>query len=141
MITFFTTLLRLFLQAFRSKRNTLTENALLKKENEILARKMGKKRVHFNIYDKLFFVVLNRANNIKQLLMYEIALGQEPRGSGVHPAQRRWDPEKRKSRDPTKRDGFAERPANKEGSLFFLDFPSTTIASPAQSSLQEFLRT
>jgi hypothetical protein len=43
MIAFVTTLLRLFLQAFRSKRNTLTENAHLKKENEILARKMGKK--------------------------------------------------------------------------------------------------
>jgi len=68
MITFFTTLLRLFLQAFRSKRNTLTENALLKKENEILARKMGKKRVHFNRYDKLFFVVLNRAADIKHQL-------------------------------------------------------------------------
>jgi len=37
MITFFTTLLRLFLQAFRSKRNVRTENALLQKENEILA--------------------------------------------------------------------------------------------------------
>ncbi len=46
MIAFFTTLLRLFLQAFRSKRNILTENALLKKENEILLRnKMGKKKV------------------------------------------------------------------------------------------------
>ncbi len=46
------TLLRLFLQAFRSKRNILTENALLKKENETLARKMGKKRVvplHYSI--------------------------------------------------------------------------------------------
>jgi len=68
MITFFTTLLRLFLQAFRSKRNTLTENALLKKENEILARKMGKQKVHFNRYDKLFFVVLNRAADIKHQL-------------------------------------------------------------------------
>ena len=68
MIAFFTTLLRLFLQAFRSKGNILTENALLKKENEILARKMGKKRVHFNRYDKLFFVVLNRAADIKHQL-------------------------------------------------------------------------
>jgi len=47
MIAFFTTLLRLFLQAFRSQRNILTENALLKKENEILLRRMGKKRAHF----------------------------------------------------------------------------------------------
>jgi hypothetical protein len=68
MIGFFMTLLRLFLQAFRSKRNILTENALLKKENEILARKMGKKRVHFDFYDKLFLVVLNRAADIKHRL-------------------------------------------------------------------------
>ena len=68
MIPFFTTVLRLFLQAFRSKRNILTENALLKKENEILARKMGKKRVHFNRFDKLFFVVLNGAADIKHQL-------------------------------------------------------------------------
>jgi hypothetical protein len=68
MITFFTTLLRLFLQVFRSKRNILTENALLKKENEILPRKMGKKKVHFGFYDKLFLVVLNRAADIKRQL-------------------------------------------------------------------------
>ena len=68
MIAFFTTLLRLFLQAFRSKRNILTENALLKKENEILARKRGKKRVHFDFYDKLFLVVLQRAADIKYRL-------------------------------------------------------------------------
>jgi hypothetical protein len=68
MIAFFTTLVRLFLQAFRSKRNILTENALLKKENEILARKMGKKRVHFDFYDKLFLVVLHRAADIKHRL-------------------------------------------------------------------------
>ena len=46
----------------------LSENALLKKENEILTRKMGKKKVHFNRYDKLFFVVLNRAADIKHQL-------------------------------------------------------------------------
>ena len=64
MIAFFTAFLSLFLQAFRSKRNTLIENALLKKENEILLRKMGKKKVHFGFYDKLFLVVLNRAADI-----------------------------------------------------------------------------
>jgi hypothetical protein len=68
MIASFTTLLRLFLQVFRSKMNILTENVLLKKENEILARKMGKKRVHFDFHDKLFLVVLHRAADIKHRL-------------------------------------------------------------------------
>ena len=43
------------------KKEILTENALLKKENDILLQRFGKKRVHFNIYDRLSFVVLNRA--------------------------------------------------------------------------------
>jgi hypothetical protein len=43
MIAFFAALLRLFLRSFRSKGNVLTENAVLKKENEILLGKMGKK--------------------------------------------------------------------------------------------------
>jgi len=68
MIAFFATLLRFFLQAFRSKRNILIENALLKKENEILLRKMGKKKVHFGFDDKLLLVVLNRAVDIKRQL-------------------------------------------------------------------------
>jgi hypothetical protein len=64
MIALFTTLVRLFLQAFRSKRNILTENPWLKKENEILARKTEKKRVHSDFYEKLFLVVLHRAADI-----------------------------------------------------------------------------
>jgi hypothetical protein len=52
MSAFIATLLRVFFQAIRSKRNVLSENALLKKENEILLQRVGKKRVHFNIYDK-----------------------------------------------------------------------------------------
>ena len=68
MIALLATPLRFILHAFRSKRNILTENALLKKENEILARKMGKKRVHFDFYDKLFLVVLHRAADIKYRL-------------------------------------------------------------------------
>jgi hypothetical protein len=46
MVAFFSTLLRLFFQVFRSRRTILSEIALLKKENEILLRKMGKKKVH-----------------------------------------------------------------------------------------------
>jgi len=68
MIIFLATLLRFFLRAFRSKRIILSENALLEKENEILLRRVGKQRVHFNIYDKLFFIVLNRAADIKHWL-------------------------------------------------------------------------
>jgi len=65
MVAFFSTLLRLFFQVFRSRRTILSEFALIKKENEILLRKIGKKRAHFNFYDKLFLVVLNRAADIK----------------------------------------------------------------------------
>jgi len=45
-------LIRIFFQIFRLKRIILSENALLKKENEILLWRVGKKRVHFDIYDK-----------------------------------------------------------------------------------------
>jgi hypothetical protein len=46
MVAFFSTLLRLFFHVFRSKRTIFSEIALLKKENEILLRRVGKKRVH-----------------------------------------------------------------------------------------------
>lgn len=68
MVRFFASLLRFFLKAFRSKRTLLSENALLKKENEILLRRIGKKRIHFSFYDKLFLVVLNRAADINDRL-------------------------------------------------------------------------
>jgi len=53
MISFFGTLIRILFHAFRSKRIIPFENALLKKKNAILLRRVGKKRVHFNIYDKM----------------------------------------------------------------------------------------
>ena len=68
MVHFFASLFRVFLQASRSKRTLLCENALLKKENEILLRRIGKKRVHFSFYDKLVLVVLKRATGIKDRL-------------------------------------------------------------------------
>ena len=68
MVFFFASLLRLFLHAFGSRSAVLAENAVLQKENEILLRKVGKKRVQFNLYDRLFFVVLNRATHIKDRL-------------------------------------------------------------------------
>ncbi len=68
MVAFFSTLLRLIFHVFRLRRTTLSEIALVKKENENLLRKMGKKRVHFDFYDKLFLVVLHRAADIKYRL-------------------------------------------------------------------------
>jgi hypothetical protein len=62
---FFSTQLRLFFHVFRSKGSIRSEIALLKKENEILLTKMGKKKVHFGFYDRLFLVVLNRTADIK----------------------------------------------------------------------------
>ena len=68
MVLFFASLLRLFLHAFGSRSAVLAENAALWKENEILLRKVGKKRVRFSFYDRLFFVVLNRGADIKDRL-------------------------------------------------------------------------
>ena len=45
MVLFFASLLRLFLEVFRSKRTIVSEIALLRKENEILLRRIGNKRV------------------------------------------------------------------------------------------------
>ena len=68
MVLFLASLLRFFLYAFSSSKTLLSENAVLKKENEILLRKVDKKRVHFSFYDRFFFVVLNRAADIKDRL-------------------------------------------------------------------------
>jgi len=68
MVLFLASLLRLFLRAFSSKGAILSENAVLKKENAILLRRAGKKRVHFSLYDRFFLVVLNRAADIKHHL-------------------------------------------------------------------------
>jgi hypothetical protein len=52
MVAFFVTLIHVYFHASRSKRIILSENALLKKKNDILLRRFRKKRVYFNIYDK-----------------------------------------------------------------------------------------
>jgi len=52
MVLFFASLLRIFLQVFRSQRTIVSENALLRKENEILLRRVGKRRVQFSFHDK-----------------------------------------------------------------------------------------
>ncbi len=68
MVLFLASLLRLLLRAFSSKGAILSENAVLKKENEILLRRAGKKRARFCFYDRFFLVVLNRASDIKHHL-------------------------------------------------------------------------
>ena len=68
MVLFLASLLRFVLDLFSSRKSILSENAVLWKENEILLRKVGKKRVRFSFYDRLFFVVLNRGADIKDRL-------------------------------------------------------------------------
>jgi hypothetical protein len=68
MVPFLASLLRFFLNVFSSRKTILSENAVLTKENEILLRRVGRKRVHFSFYDRFFFVVLNRAADIKHRL-------------------------------------------------------------------------
>jgi hypothetical protein len=65
MILFPASLVRFLLRALGSKGVILSENAVLRKENEILLRRAGKKRARFSFYDRFFFVVLNRAADIK----------------------------------------------------------------------------
>jgi len=52
MISFLAILPRLFFQTFRSKATILSESAFLKKENDILLWRVGKKRVHLSKYGK-----------------------------------------------------------------------------------------
>jgi hypothetical protein len=68
MVLFLASLLRFFLRTINSKGAILSENAVLRKENEILLRKVAKKRVRFSFYDRFFFVALNRAADIKYRL-------------------------------------------------------------------------
>ena len=55
MISFFAILLRLSFQIFQSKGTILSENALLKKGNDILLRRVGKNEVQFDTHDELCF--------------------------------------------------------------------------------------
>ena len=68
MVLFLASLLGLLPRAFSSKGAILPENAVLKKENEILLRRAGKKRAGFCFYDRFSLVVLNRASDIKHHL-------------------------------------------------------------------------
>jgi len=54
---------------------------MLKRENDILLWRLRKKQVLFNIYDKLFFVVLNRADDIEiEYLPYSLVSVRTGRG-------------------------------------------------------------
>jgi len=61
-ISFF---LQLFISLFRSDYALYIENILLKKENEILKRKLNLKRMHVSRYDKLFLVILHLIGDIR----------------------------------------------------------------------------
>ena len=68
MVPFLASLLRFFLHVVSPRWTILSENAVLKKGNEILLRRVWKKRVHFSSCDQFLFVVLNRAADIKHRL-------------------------------------------------------------------------
>ena len=60
MVLLFTSLLRFVSHRVGSRRPRHSENAVLMKENEILLRKVGRKRVYFSSFDRFFFAFLNR---------------------------------------------------------------------------------
>jgi hypothetical protein len=51
---------------------------VLKKENEILLRRAGKKKARFSFYDRFFLVVLNRAADINTQRPHQGILQQIP---------------------------------------------------------------
>jgi len=81
MVPFLASLLRCFLNAFSSRRTILSEKAVLMKENEILLRRIGRKRVHFTFYDRFFFVVLNQAADFNRQRLHQGIQQQTPKPS------------------------------------------------------------
>ncbi|MGD9200978.1 MAG: hypothetical protein PVI26_05415, partial [Chitinispirillia bacterium] len=57
-------LAKLFFSIFKSKRSLICENALLKKDLQILNRSVTKKRISTTHKDKLFFTLLQTISNI-----------------------------------------------------------------------------
>ena len=58
-------LFHLVISLFKSDKNIYIENLLLKKENQILKRKINLQRIRINRVDKFIFVILNLIGNIK----------------------------------------------------------------------------
>ena len=56
------------LNLFRERKSILLELAILKKENEILKRKLNLKRIRITRQDKLFFIFLNMLGDIKGMV-------------------------------------------------------------------------
>ena len=65
MVNFIISLIRLLLCAFQRKNKLIYENALLRKEVEILKRRNHGKRILTKPFDRLFIVLLNKTANIK----------------------------------------------------------------------------
>jgi len=63
-MTVILTLARLFFSIFRSKKSLICENALLKKELQILKRGITKKRISTTHKDRLFFTLLQTISNV-----------------------------------------------------------------------------
>jgi hypothetical protein len=67
MIGFLTLLLKLFFCLFQSKKHLVGEIALLRKELEILKRRKTGKRIIVMPSDRVFFTILNKAADIRDL--------------------------------------------------------------------------
>jgi putative transposase len=68
MISFIFSVMRTITSLFKTNKRIRIENLVLKKENEILKRKLDLKRIHVSKYDKLFFILLNIIHEIKDYL-------------------------------------------------------------------------
>jgi hypothetical protein len=81
MKAFLAAFLHSILLTLGSKRDVLSKNAVLKKENEILLRKVGKQRVQFDTLDKSFFNSQRPHQGIRQQIPKHAEL--EKRGGAV----------------------------------------------------------
>ena len=65
MTTFLLTLVKLFFNLFKSKKSLIYENVMLKKELQIMKRKIKKKRITTTDKDRIFFTLLQIITSIK----------------------------------------------------------------------------
>ena len=65
MISFMSLLFKIILNLFKSKKSLQVNNAVLTKENEILKRKRGKKKIAANKSDRIAIVLLHMASSAK----------------------------------------------------------------------------
>ncbi len=68
MLSFIISVIRSIIPFFKTNQNIRIENLVLKKENQILKRKLNLKRIRISKYDKIYFILLNRVHEIKDYL-------------------------------------------------------------------------